>query len=103
MRQIAMPTLWVQKLAQEGKLKIRKIPGASNPADLGTRFKKCWSGTIVTFGKVGSELRCVQQWKKSRGNILKFSLQTTKLPWKHATGLVSMFVDKNCCRYSASY
>ena len=36
-RHIATPTLRVEKLTQDGKVKIRKIPGISNPADLGTK------------------------------------------------------------------
>ena len=36
-RHIATPTLWVQKLTQDGRVKITKILGASNLADLGTR------------------------------------------------------------------
>ena len=37
MRFIATPTLWVQKLTQDGKAHITKIPGASKWADLGTK------------------------------------------------------------------
>ena len=36
-RHIATPTLWVQKLTQDSRVKITKILGASNLADLGTR------------------------------------------------------------------
>ena len=36
-RHIATPTLWVEKLTQEGKVRITRIPGVSNPADLGTK------------------------------------------------------------------
>ena len=36
-RHIATPTLSVQKLTQEGKVNITKIPRVSNPADLGTK------------------------------------------------------------------
>ena len=36
-RHIATPTLWVQKLTQDGKIKVTKVPGATNPADLGTK------------------------------------------------------------------
>ena len=36
-RHIATPTLWVQKVTQEGKVNITKIPGVSTPADLGTK------------------------------------------------------------------
>ena len=36
-RHIAAPRLWVQKLTQEGKVKITKIPGVSNLADLETK------------------------------------------------------------------
>ena len=36
-RHIATPTLWVQKLVQDGKVKVSKIPGSANPADLGSK------------------------------------------------------------------
>ena len=36
-RHIASPSLWEQKLTQNGKVEITKIPGASNPVDLGTK------------------------------------------------------------------
>ena len=36
-RHTATPTLRVQKLTQDGKVKITNIPGISNPADLGTK------------------------------------------------------------------
>ena len=36
-RHIATPELRVQKLTQDGKVKITKILGVSNPADLGTK------------------------------------------------------------------
>ena len=36
-RHIATPTLWVQKLTQDNKVKIVKIAGTANPADLGTK------------------------------------------------------------------
>ena len=35
-RHFATPTLRVQKLTHDGKIKITKILGVSNPADLGT-------------------------------------------------------------------
>ena len=37
-RHIATPTSWVEKLTQDGKVKITKISGISNPADLGTKL-----------------------------------------------------------------
>ena len=47
-RHIAAPTLWVQKLTQDGKVKLTNILGAPSPADLGTKHldggsirKKC--------------------------------------------------------------
>ena len=36
-RHIVTPTLWVQKLTQDGNVNSTKIPGISNPADLGTK------------------------------------------------------------------
>ena len=36
-RHIATPTLWVQKMVQDGKVKVSKIPGNTNPADLGSK------------------------------------------------------------------
>ena len=35
-RHIATPTLWVQKLVQDGKVEVSKIPGDMNAADLGS-------------------------------------------------------------------
>ena len=35
-RHIATPTLWVQKLVQDGKVKVSKILGSANTADLGS-------------------------------------------------------------------
>ena len=32
-----LQTLWVHKLTQDGRVKITKIPGVSNPADLETK------------------------------------------------------------------
>ena len=40
-RHIATPTLWVQKLVQDGKVKVSKIPGNANPADLGSKAFGC--------------------------------------------------------------
>ena len=37
-RHIPTPTLRVQKRVQDGEFKITKIPGASNPADRGTKL-----------------------------------------------------------------
>ena len=37
LRNSATRTVWVQKFTQDGKVNITKIPGASNPADLGTK------------------------------------------------------------------
>ena len=36
-RHIDTPTLWVQKLVQDGKVKVSKIPGNTNPADFGSK------------------------------------------------------------------
>ena len=36
-RHIATPTLWVPKLTQDGKIKVTKVSGPSNPADMGTK------------------------------------------------------------------
>ena len=68
----------VQKLTQNGQIKITKILGVSNPADLGTKHidgssaRKYWRSAVVTFVKVGPELRCVQTRKNARDNLLKF-------------------------------
>ena len=37
-RHIATPTLWLQKAVSEGKVKVGKVPGTENPADLGTKY-----------------------------------------------------------------
>ena len=36
-RHIATPTLWVQKLVQDGKVEVSKIPGNTNQVDLGSK------------------------------------------------------------------
>ena len=36
-RHIATPTLWLQCAVQDGRIKLAKIPGKENPADLGTK------------------------------------------------------------------
>ena len=36
-RHIATPTLWLQKTVDDGKVKVSKLPGKENPADLGTK------------------------------------------------------------------
>ena len=37
-RHIATPTLWLQKAVSEGKVKVGKVAGSENPADLGTKY-----------------------------------------------------------------
>ena len=37
-RHIATPTLWLQKAVAEGKVKVNKVAGPENPADLGTKY-----------------------------------------------------------------
>ena len=37
-RHIATPTLWLQKSVYDGKVKVGKLPGKENPADLGTKY-----------------------------------------------------------------
>ena len=74
------PTLWVQKLTQDDKLKTAKIPGVSNPADLGTKhldggsIQRHWRDVTVTFAKEGLVSHCGQSCKKPRDTILKLSL-----------------------------
>ena len=36
-RHISTPTLWLQCAVQEGKVRLSKCPGKTNPADLGTK------------------------------------------------------------------
>ena len=36
-RHISTPTLWLQRAVQEGKVRLAKCPGKTNPADLGTK------------------------------------------------------------------
>ena len=38
MRHIEIRDLWLQKEVREGRVKVVKIPGESNPADLMTKF-----------------------------------------------------------------
>ena len=89
-RHIATPTLRISKLTQDGKVNITKVPVLRTEPILEpntlmeARFKKCWSSAMVTFGKVDLVLRCVQKCKKSRANILVFSVWTTQLPLKHS-------------------
>ncbi|CAK0830057.1 unnamed protein product [Prorocentrum cordatum] len=37
-RHLETPTLWVQKALKDGRFQLAKVPGKSNPADLGTKF-----------------------------------------------------------------
>ena len=37
-RHIATPTLWLQKAVSDGKVKVSKLAGKENPADLGTKY-----------------------------------------------------------------
>ena len=37
-RHIATPTLWLQKAVYDGKVRVSKVPGKDNPADLGTKY-----------------------------------------------------------------
>ena len=37
-RHIACPALWLQQAVQDGRVRLRKVAGAKNPADLGTKF-----------------------------------------------------------------
>ncbi|CAK0843605.1 unnamed protein product [Prorocentrum cordatum] len=37
-RHLETPTLWVQKALKDGLFQLAKVPGKSNPADLGTKF-----------------------------------------------------------------
>ena len=37
-RHISTPTLWLQKAVSEGKVKVSKVLGTENPADLGTKY-----------------------------------------------------------------
>ena len=80
----------VQKLTQDGKIKITNIPIGSNLADLGTKVldgssiqkqvsEKCHF--YIREGPSGTALRAEVQ--KPRGNILKFSIWTTKLTLIH--------------------
>ena len=36
-RHVHTPALWVQRFVQEGKVKLDKVPGIGNVADLGTK------------------------------------------------------------------
>ncbi|CAK0898313.1 unnamed protein product [Prorocentrum cordatum] len=37
-RHLETPTMWVQKALKDGRFELVKVPGKSNPADLGTKF-----------------------------------------------------------------
>ncbi|CAK0882798.1 unnamed protein product, partial [Prorocentrum cordatum] len=37
-RHLETPALWVQKALKDGRFQLAKVPGKSNPADLGTKF-----------------------------------------------------------------
>ena len=36
-RHIATPTLWIQRLVNDGAIALEKVPGTKNHADLGTK------------------------------------------------------------------
>ena len=38
MRHIELRDLWIQKEVGEGKVRVSKLAGARNPADVGTKF-----------------------------------------------------------------
>ena len=76
-RHVATPTVWVQKLTQDGIVKITKIPGVSN-ADLGTKhldggslprtLERCHC--YIHEGRAGIVLRAeVQEITKSHPEV----------------------------------
>ena len=78
---IATPTLWVQKLTQDGKVKITNIPGAPNPADLGTKhldggsvrraLERCHC--YIREGRSGIAVQAeVQEITRSRPEVFTF-------------------------------
>ena len=61
-RHIATPTLWLQKAVSEGKVKVSKLPGTENPADLGTKYlgrkdiERIWKQCGMYLAKGSSQL-----------------------------------------------
>ena len=45
-RHIATPTLWMQRMVNDGTIMVAKVPGVQNPADMGT---KPLSGPCLLF------------------------------------------------------
>ena len=77
-RHFAAPTFRVQRLTQDGTLKITKIPGVSNRADLGTKdlhrgsMRRALERSHCYFreGKAGIALRAeVQEISKSHPEV----------------------------------
>ena len=77
-RHIRTPTLWAQTLTQDGKVKTTKIPGVSNPANLGTKhldggsirraLERCHC--YIGEGRAGIALRAdVQEIAKSHPEV----------------------------------
>ena len=68
-RHIATPTLWLQKAVYDGKVKVGKLPGKENPADLGTKYlgrsdiEKIWKqcGFYIATGSSKIALKAALQ------------------------------------------
>jgi len=64
-RHISTPTLWLQKAVSEGKVKVSKVLGTENPADLGTKYvgrkdiERIWKqcGFVSLSGQSGLSLK----------------------------------------------
>ena len=93
-RHITTPTFWVQKLTQDGKVKITTIFGESNPADLRTKhldggsifraLEKCHCH--VREGRSGLALRAEEQ-EITRQHPDVFTLDTGGLHTQSQTDL----------------
>ena len=74
-RHIATPTLWVQKLVQDGKVKVSKIPGSANPADLGSKHSDAAS-ILKHLTRCKCAFRTGRSDKALRAEIQDDQLQT---------------------------
>ena len=60
-RHIEVKYLWVQDLIKDGRLKLLKVKGTSNPADIGTKHLSIsdMKGLLEKIGlKVVARVRC---------------------------------------------
>ncbi|CAK0834951.1 unnamed protein product [Prorocentrum cordatum] len=71
-RHLETPTLWVQRALRDGRFQLSKVPGKSNPADLGTKCLNQAAMRFVAF--VGSSAPRVPPRDARRGLLAREAL-----------------------------